>query len=301
MTTPRARVSTALWLPGLVVALGAVVATAHGLYAVALAAGTPQFIAGLYPVMTDGLAVVAYVATARLSPSGCRYAWTVVVLAAGLSGLAQAIYLAGGMHQVPTELRFGVGAWPAIAVAVVAHLLYLIAGRDEPASTSRAELAKPAEPTPGEAPAATEHHAEHEPTPHDPATVQVPAVQSNGHRTPSPEAERSNTVQAATVQSFAVHREPVQPSEVHTSDSVQAVPANDDAVAASTGAAPARDRAEQAAKAYVREHGVLPTTAQLMQLADVSRGSAGHALKALRRQPAEPHLAEKFPEGQVPQ
>ena len=79
-----------VWLPGLAVALGAAAATAHGLFEVALAARVPAGIAWLYPLITDGLALVAYAATARLHGRAARYAWAVVVLAAGLSGLAQA-------------------------------------------------------------------------------------------------------------------------------------------------------------------------------------------------------------------
>jgi hypothetical protein len=72
--------------------------------------------------------LVAYGATSRLTGSGARYAWTVVVTAAGLSGLAQAVHLASGatLDASPT-LRFGIGAWPAVAAAVAAHLLYLLA------------------------------------------------------------------------------------------------------------------------------------------------------------------------------
>src|SRR4051812_6037455 len=132
----------AVWRPGLAVALGAAVATVHGLYEVAVAAGVRGGIAGLYPLITDGLALVAYPATARLTGSARRYAWLVVALAAGLSGLAQAAYLAGTgtPHPNPAStaaeqpvfaadpaLRFGVGAWPAIAAASGAHLLYLLA------------------------------------------------------------------------------------------------------------------------------------------------------------------------------
>ena len=72
-----------VWASGLLVAVGAAVATAHGLYAVVLATGTLPLIAGLYPLITDGLALVAYAATARLTGSGRRYAWCIVVLAAG--------------------------------------------------------------------------------------------------------------------------------------------------------------------------------------------------------------------------
>src|SRR3954465_8127721 len=48
--------------------------------------------------------------------------------AAGLSGLAQAVFLAAKttLDASPT-LRFGIGAWPAVAAAVAAHLLYLLA------------------------------------------------------------------------------------------------------------------------------------------------------------------------------
>src|SRR5437868_9492559 len=121
-----------VWVAGLAVALGAGVATAHGLYEVAIAAGTPRALAWLYPLITDGLALVAYATTTRLAESGRRYAWTVVVIAAGLSGLTQAGYLAGGVAQAPPVLRFAIGAWPAIAAATVAHLLYLLGTHHDP-------------------------------------------------------------------------------------------------------------------------------------------------------------------------
>jgi hypothetical protein len=115
-----------IWVAGLVVVVAAGAATAHGLYEVALASRAPAGIAWLYPLITDGLALVAYAATTRVAGSGRRYAWAVVVLAAGLSGLAQATYLAGGVAAASAGLRFGVGAWPAVAAAIAAHLLFLI-------------------------------------------------------------------------------------------------------------------------------------------------------------------------------
>jgi hypothetical protein len=113
---------------GLAVAAGAGVATAHGLYQVAVAARVTTPIAWLYPLITDGLALVAYAATARLTDGGRRYAASIVALAAGLSALAQAVYLVGALDHAtaPVGLRFGVGAWPAIAAALTAHLLHLI-------------------------------------------------------------------------------------------------------------------------------------------------------------------------------
>jgi hypothetical protein len=132
MSAPKAQGGRwAVWTAGLVVVAAAGAATAHGLYEVALGSGTPAGIAWLYPVITDGLALVAYAATTRLTGPGRRYAWAVVVLAAGLSGLAQATYLAGSVGTAPTGLRFGVGAWPAIAAAIAAHLLFLIGSEVE--------------------------------------------------------------------------------------------------------------------------------------------------------------------------
>lgn len=84
--------------------------------------------------------MVAYGATARLNDSTARYAWVVVVTAAGLSELVQAVYLASGatLSASPTP-RFEIGAWPAdVAAAVTTHLLHLLAG----------PKVRPTEPTP---------------------------------------------------------------------------------------------------------------------------------------------------------
>ena len=127
-----------MWWAGLVVACAAAAATAHGLYAVAAASDVPWPVAVLYPVMTDGLALVAYSATNRLTDAARRYAWSVVVLAAGLSGAAQAVYLAGGgLDEAGAAVRFGIGAAPALAAAAVAHLLHLIRTADVPGELVR--------------------------------------------------------------------------------------------------------------------------------------------------------------------
>jgi hypothetical protein len=113
-------------------------------------------------------------------------------------------YTAGGVGTVaPVAVRFGVGAWPAIAAAVVAHLLYLL-------------VAEP--------------------------PVQRTAVQP-------------------------VQRASNRPSE-----------------------APARERARTVAERHAAQHGEFPTVSRLMTLADVSRGTAGEVLKALRSRPAPLHL-----------
>jgi hypothetical protein len=166
-----------MWAAGLAVALAAAVATAHGSFEVACAAGVPAPVALLYPAITDGLALVAYATTTRLAEGGRRYAWSVVVLAAGLSGIAQAAWLAGGLHGTPVALRLGVGAWPATAAAVVAHLLYLLArgSSAQPygpvyaaAEQSAAPVFNPA-PIPASAGLLSDPAGPHEPGAHPPA------------------------------------------------------------------------------------------------------------------------------------
>ncbi len=285
----RRTMRAALWLPGMLVALGAAVATAHGLYEVALAAACPPLIAALYPLITDGLALVAYAATARLSGSARRYAWGVVVLAAGLSGLAQASYLAHGVASASAELRFGVGAWPAIAAAIVAHLLYLIAHEDhgqqqnEPHAESNVgaapDRANPDEATANQPAPDVTASSELDECP----TVQFPAVQAHGTRT------EAGPVQPPSVQPFDSGRDsnPVPVSNDRSpSSSIQSLPSR-------PAASPARDKADRAANTYRSEHGQLPTVARLMDLADVSRGTAGEALKVLRTQPAELHVVHE--------
>lgn len=115
----------AVWWGVLAVAVCGVVATAHGLFAVAVACGVSPPMGCLYVPITDGLALVAYAATSRLTGWDRGYAWLVVVVAAGLSGLAQAVNLAG-LGEPDWRLKFGVGYWPAVAVAVAAHLLWLV-------------------------------------------------------------------------------------------------------------------------------------------------------------------------------
>jgi hypothetical protein len=235
-----------IWLPGLVVAAGAAVATVHGLFEVAVAAGVPGGIAWLYPLITDGLALVAYSATARLAGSARRYAWLVVALAAGLSGLAQATYLANpaeagdAVLRVDPVLRFGVGAWPAVAAAIVAHLLYLLAvERPDVTAPPVQESSGPAVQPP---PAAAERPA----LEHRPAGEQPPA---------EPTRRRAAALNAG------------QPGR---------------AVVSRAAVSPARDRAAAAAASFIADHGRIPTVSELEQLAQVSRGTAATVLKDLR-------------------
>ena len=250
----------AVWAAGLVVATGAGVATAHGLYQVATSARVPTPIAWLYPLITDGLALVAYAATSRLAYGGRRYAAAIVVLAAGLSGLAQATYLTGGLSSagnattVPAVLRFGVGAWPAIAAALTAHLLHLIGSAPavEDAPLTRTRQQQPTEPAYNASSVQSYSPA------YNPAAVQ-PSRSTTGLDEPAVQPARSTAVDDSNATSTDTERS-----------------------GSGGGASPAKDRARAAARSHYAKHGHLPTASELMQLAQVARGTAGTVLKDLR-------------------
>lgn len=245
-----------LWLPGLAVALGAAAATAHGLYQVALAAAVPAGIAWLYPLITDGLALVAYSATNRLGRSATRYAWTVVITAAGLSGLAQAAYLASGatLNASPT-LRFGIGAWPAVAAAIAAHLLHLLAAHDPP------EPPRQRAPDVANLPAMDALDTYADETSSSRPTVQRPSSRSRD----TPEYPRPEIVSRPSP--------PSTPAEARSANMT---------------VTPARARASAAALRHVERHGALPTVSVLAAAADVSRGTAATVLKPLREHRQRP-------------
>ena len=275
-----------IWLPGLAVAVGAAVATAHGLYEVAHAARVPQPIAWLYPLITDGLALVAYAATARLTGSGARYAWAVVVLAAGLSGLAQAVFLASdSMVEASPVVRFGVGAWPAVAAAIVAHLLYLLAV-DHP--TTPTGTAGPGDRSVASAdgPAAAVQFLP------DPANVQPGRVAVQAVTTRPVQSVPSGPVQPGPGQ-----RGPVQPSApaVEAPDRLALAAAPAEQVVRRSGGGSAGERARAAAARHAQRHGQLPTVSELEAAAEVSRGTAHTVLKALREQPEPLRLITRPP------
>jgi hypothetical protein len=131
----RARRGT-VWAVTIAVTAGAAWLTAHGLHEVAVASRVPSGRAWVYPLVTDGMALVAYAATRCLTAGQRRYAWLVVGLAAVLSGVAQASYLAGTVTVAPAWLRAGIGFWPAAAAVIAAHLVYLLAPRGTAAVTA---------------------------------------------------------------------------------------------------------------------------------------------------------------------
>lgn len=267
------RQAVLIWLPGLAVACGAGIATAHGLYEVALAARVPAGIAWLYPLITDGLALVAYAATARLTGSAAGYAWTVVVLSAGLSGLAQATWLAADRLDAAPILRFGVGAWPAVAAAVVAHLLHLLMDvqrqQPQPGSMLRAEA------------------GETNPAPYRSASSPVSGPMTSPLSGAASEASFSEPTAGLTDAPSGRPIEPVShPSSSHTSSAPTAVVQRASRPRASRPPGTLRERAMAVAMDYLDTHDALPTVRTLMATAEVSRGTAASALRELR----QPHL-----------
>jgi hypothetical protein len=217
-----------VWLPGLAVAVGAAVATAHGLYEVALASRVPGPIAWLYPLITDGLALVAYTATARLHGSAARYAWAVVVVAAGMSGLAQAAFLAGDAEALaaPPWLRFAIGAWPAIAAAVVAHLLYLLAAP----------------------------HPVQPPAYNDQRSVEV-AVQRSAAGVQPGDREAFNGFEGAPALESGMEDETADsPASAGVNDPAERIGDDEAGARGAVASAPARDRAQEAALAHRARH-----------------------------------------------
>jgi hypothetical protein len=172
------------------------------------------------------------------------------VLAAGLSGLAQAGNLAHGIDtSTPVALRFGVGAWPAIAAAIVAHLLYLLgahpsaATRSEPVFNTRVVQQPPF------------------------TGVVQPSVQPNTEQPPQPftaDPDRQPREQPAVQ----------PPTGLNTGDRPQRL-------------SPARERARSAARRHASRHGHLPTVSELTAMAQVARGTAQVVLKDLRQQPTQ--------------
>lgn len=273
--------SAAVWVAGGAVAAGAAVATAHGLYEVAAASGVPPGLAWIYPLITDGLALVAYAATSRLSGRAARYAWTVVVLAAGLSGLAQAAYLAAGPTAGAADLggpgpllRFGVGAWPAVAAAIVAHLLYLLATPStEPTRSPDGGLSAAVIDTSESSRRTVDTRAL--PAVHQRRAVAAAAVHAH---------ETSGAV--STDLPGTVHAR-VTPSP-HT-------PARDEPDQPTGTAGAPRDRASRAATAHRDAYGAWPSVRDLAASAEVSTGLAAKVLRRFRADITNTETADQDP------
>jgi hypothetical protein len=181
-------------------------------------------------------------------------------------------------------LRFAIGAWPAIAAAIVAHLLYLL-GADHPPTQYPEGLAEAVVPVTAA------------PVQCAPQALPVPkAAPLPGLTSPPPATDRAVPTATTSVPPPAVQAT-VQPAplpvvQALTSTPIEqvsehlAAPATDPVGRAPTprDAAPARVRAQTAATGHATQHGALPTVSELMALAQVARGTAATALKDLRAQ-----------------
>ncbi|WP_445185131.1 hypothetical protein ACTXG6_43505 [Pseudonocardia sp. Cha107L01] len=277
-----------MWAAGLVVVGGAGLLTAHGLIEVAKGSTVPESIAWLYPVITDGLALVAYAATSRLSGAGRRYAWSVVVLAAGLSAIAQASFLAAGQPAASAQLRFAVGAWPAVGAAIAAHLLFLIG-----------EVGRAA--APNHRPPVTERDSRGVA-----GAVSVNVLGTSGHRPGQGVPPAVPAVPSGV--STGVRGVPpgvqVDQAGVQEWDSKSITDGSDPAGGVSQsgrrpGMRPALapgDRAVAMAELHRARNGDLPSVRELASLAEVSRGTAETALRQIRNAQAQLHLVEDEPE-----
>jgi len=275
-----------MWAAGLVVTVGAGVLTAHGLIEVALGSTVPEAMAWLYPVITDGLALVAYAATTRLGGAGRGYAWSVVVLAAGLSAIAQAAYLAGGAQAAPAWLRFAVGAWPALAAAITAHLVFLIGtGRLNAARTDH---------TGGTTGVQVDH---------------MTGVQRDRGRPVPVDHAQPVEHQLERGVPTGVQGVQVDPAGVQSWDSPRRGGDHEPGLGVSQfersgGLRPALspgDRALALAELHRRRSGQLPSVRALAGFAEVSQGTASAALKQLRDEPGRLHLVADEADARPPQ
>jgi hypothetical protein len=178
----------------------------------------------------------------------------------------------------PVGLRFGVGAWPAIAAALTAHLLHLI-GSDHrhAAPTAVVDDRQDQDAASSAAPTASAHPPYNQP--------------SNPSTDPAYNAASNPGVQPRTTPPRTTP--PVQPD---TDAESYNPPTGTNTEPPATRRQRAADRARAAAKTHRNRHGSLPTVTELMRLADVARGTAGTALKALRNERPPLHLVNTPPQ-----
>jgi hypothetical protein len=147
-------------------------------------------------------------------------------------------------------LRFGVGAWPAIAAALTAHLLHLISTDAQTMAERRADAAP---------------RTAFNPPYNQPASSPAVQLRTPGERSPQP-----------------VQPDPARP--------VYTAPADVNTAGSPDGPARPRDRARVAGRAYGQRHGHLPTVSELVELAHVARGTAAKALRDLKAERPALHL-----------
>ena len=281
-------VRAVIWLPGLAVALGAAVATAHGLLRGRRSPpACPAGIAWLYPLITDGLALVAYAATARLHGSARP------LRLVGRRPRRRAVRARPG--RLPRRRRHP-RRLPGAAVRGRRLARRRRRRRRAPALPPRRRHRRPAPPTRrcgrGRAPQRDDRPAACPP-----------------RTRPGPDAVQPG-VQPALYSTAAVQPDAVQPGRRRPTAPRPARRPRSDTADAGAGEQPAsrmnsrrragepapRDRARAAAVRHAARHGALPDRLRARGARRVSRGTAAAALKALREHPTPLHLVPDTPD-----
>ncbi|MGH7749663.1 MAG: hypothetical protein ACREQ5_33590, partial [Candidatus Dormibacteria bacterium] len=182
--------------------------------------------------------------------------------------------------SAPPALRFAIGAWPAIAAAIVAHLLFLLGTNKEPPTKSgplpgAAASADSVPPVPPLLPQAVTS-----------SSTALPQRTLQGAQSTAPAAPHPAIQTAVQPDLHPMYNAP--PVEHSVEHPAPSAPVSVVRATAARDAAPARLRAQTAATGHATAHGALPTVTELMALAQVARGTAAAALKDLRQPPTQP-------------
>lgn len=175
-----------------IVAGCAALATFHGAQHAAGEGGASYYTNLLYPVMADGLAVIAFRKSRELDGWRRIVAWLVVIGCAGASGTAQAYVLAAGKTGGAAALAAGVGAFPAVAVLLATIVQSLRSGPHQRAS-SAGDVARAVDDVAGgtatpASPADPDPEPEAKPAAPPPAAPAPPATPAAPVYEPEPEA-----------------------------------------------------------------------------------------------------------------
>lgn len=133
-----------------------------GLVDLARLAGIHDFRSWLYPLAIDGMVAAAYAATLALSGHALAFAWFVVGVGSAMSLVGQWLHAAS---LTAWEWAGPVAAAPALSMALVWHLMWLVVKRQEPTPDTVTEPTE--EPTEEPTPVA---EPTPEPTPPTPPT-----------------------------------------------------------------------------------------------------------------------------------
>ncbi|WP_206489280.1 DUF2637 domain-containing protein [Rhodococcus sp. KRD162] len=119
------------------IALGAFWLSFTALRDLAVRSGVPAGQAWVWPLIVDGLVLVATVAVVALDHHRW-YAWTLLGLGASLSLVGNSLH-ATYTGELPVAVRILVAAVPPLSLLAVTHLTYLLTRRDAPALESAEE------------------------------------------------------------------------------------------------------------------------------------------------------------------